>query len=904
MSDRTAESEPACGRLVDSSAAEVAQFFGVLFDGVDGYLDVRLIDAEGNTQRHTFETIDEAIDFIATVGAVNVYAGISTRRTGGTEKDEGGKANLAAVRAVWVDIDFAGPDDAALVAELLERFPHPPSLIVSTGGGIHLYWFLDEPYDVTTSERIQALEDVLKGLTDCLGGDSAATHASRILRIPGTTNYPNAKKRAKGRTTQVCKIQLLEEHRRYAFDDFEAFGIRGAEYRRQKVETLAYEVETFHGECPPSVLSLLEEKGPKGNPRHSKLVARWSGDKTNPNGNASDSELDQSTANLLALNGIEPGDIENALRFRRQEFGAKKKHAGCYRLTVSKAIQAAASRLGIDHTSQPTITIAAAAVRTGDPKIVAGHPARQPTRPTIQLNGSQTRVQIAAAAQAVAARNVPPRLFVRGSNVVRISRDDVGVAYAEVVPKDAYVSVLSDAADFERYDARSKCMVICNPPKDFAASVFDELRHGEGNLPRLRSVTGTPIIKQTGELISEEGFDPESEIYFAPRVGFAIPPVPVQPTWQDVQRAIDTIQAPFAQIPFATHADKSNFLAAMVTTVIRDWFRVVPFFVIEAPSQGTGKTLLAESLRMIGAGSAGVSPAPEAGKTGDSNEEWRRKITSLLLAGNAIVTFDNVKGLLGGGALSAVATSSEWSDRLLCTNSSPTFPNRTSWIFTSNNAEVDADLLRRCFYTRVDARNPTPYLRQGFKIPDLIAYVEEHRGEILAALYTLVRYWIACGAPAAPTGTATLGSYEKWSQIIPGILGAAGIDGVMGDLEARLEMMRDPDEIEAGEFLEKWWEQPGLRIGTATRDIVAAAKSRGCSFELPSTVVGDRGREGNSTSLAKSLGRWLRARMDRIVPFGNATYAVRFAGGNDKRGWRWTVERQEARELDAYNTGE
>ncbi|MCH7644657.1 MAG: hypothetical protein IH974_07445 [Myxococcales bacterium] len=44
------------------------------------------------------------------------------------------------------------------------------------------------------------LEHTLKGIADVLHADRAATDSTRILRVPGTTNYPDAKKRAKGRT--------------------------------------------------------------------------------------------------------------------------------------------------------------------------------------------------------------------------------------------------------------------------------------------------------------------------------------------------------------------------------------------------------------------------------------------------------------------------------------------------------------------------------------------------------------------------------------------------------------------------------------------------------------------------------------------------------------------------------
>ncbi len=313
-------------------------YLEALFEDVSGFIDMRTIDANETTIRRIASTIDEAANHIEKALDVNVYTGIATRRTGGTAKGEGGKGNLHSACALWVDIDFHAPEDERIVTEVLSTFPYPPSMRVSSGGGVHLYWLLNEPYDLTEESCVETFENVLKGLCHHLGGDFAVTDASRIMRVPGTTNYPNKAKRDRGRTVAPCTLQHLDENCRYAFDDFDAFELCGSRLGGERNDPKEYESGDFDGTLPASVQAALDAKGPNGNPRYPKLLRRWGGDLEGLGGNQSASELDQSIAILLALIGVRALDIENSLRFRRQEAGDKTKHTGYFRLTVGKAL--------------------------------------------------------------------------------------------------------------------------------------------------------------------------------------------------------------------------------------------------------------------------------------------------------------------------------------------------------------------------------------------------------------------------------------------------------------------------------------------------------------------------------------------------------------------------------------
>jgi hypothetical protein len=116
-----------------------------------------------------------------------VYFGVATRDGHG-----GGKKNLVEIPSVWCDLDFKDtPIKRAM--ELLEQCPLQPSVIVVTGGGLHIYWRLKEPVG---PDSISLVEQVNRQITTFFEADFQACDASRVLRVPDTLNlkYNPAKK--------------------------------------------------------------------------------------------------------------------------------------------------------------------------------------------------------------------------------------------------------------------------------------------------------------------------------------------------------------------------------------------------------------------------------------------------------------------------------------------------------------------------------------------------------------------------------------------------------------------------------------------------------------------------------------------------------------------------------------
>lgn len=111
------------------------------------------------------------------------------------------------VRVLHVDLDLPGAaTDEALREELLARvraLDPAPSAIVFTGGGYQALWKLAER--LAAAEAAERIERINTAIWTTLNGDHCHD-VSRLLRLPGTVNRPNAKKRAKGRVEALAEI--------------------------------------------------------------------------------------------------------------------------------------------------------------------------------------------------------------------------------------------------------------------------------------------------------------------------------------------------------------------------------------------------------------------------------------------------------------------------------------------------------------------------------------------------------------------------------------------------------------------------------------------------------------------------------------------------------------------------
>jgi hypothetical protein len=137
------------------------------------------------------------------------YVAVATRKTNLGRWRRGGKSDLLALPALFVDIDR--PPE--MVLPVLQDFQPATSCVIASGRGAHLYFWLSS----LTLELARA-ERVLHGLAAALGGDTMTVAQS--LRLPQTTNW------RQDRAPTLCRVLELHPARRYTLDDFARYATR------------------------------------------------------------------------------------------------------------------------------------------------------------------------------------------------------------------------------------------------------------------------------------------------------------------------------------------------------------------------------------------------------------------------------------------------------------------------------------------------------------------------------------------------------------------------------------------------------------------------------------------------------------------------------------------------------
>jgi hypothetical protein len=128
------------------------------------------------------------------------------------------------------------------------------------------------------------------------------------------------------------------------------------------------------------------------------------------------------------------------------------------------------------------------------------------------------------------------------------------------------------------------------------------------------------------------------------------------------------------------------------------------------------------------------------------------------------VLFDNLEGKFGNAVLDAAPTGTAWKDRLLGANRMAEAPMHMTWYATGNNVAIAADTARRVCHVRLESNLERPEARADFRHRDLLAWVGENRGRLLAAALTILRGYCAAGRP--DLGLPAWGSFEGWSRLV------------------------------------------------------------------------------------------------------------------------------------------
>ena len=151
-----------------------------------------------------------------------MYFGTCTRVTGNSS---GTRADLAECPALWAEVDTRKLGlDKAMVRQAVTSLPHPPSIVIDSGGGLHFYWLLTESIDIRQSadnaaETEESSVAVLKQLAGIMAGDTSVCDLARIMRLPGSHNTKPEVMATNGGAPAPVVVLSADWQRRHEFSD-------------------------------------------------------------------------------------------------------------------------------------------------------------------------------------------------------------------------------------------------------------------------------------------------------------------------------------------------------------------------------------------------------------------------------------------------------------------------------------------------------------------------------------------------------------------------------------------------------------------------------------------------------------------------------------------------------------
>jgi putative DNA primase/helicase len=407
--------------------------------------------------------------------------------------------------------------------------------------------------------------------------------------------------------------------------------------------------------------------------------------------------------------------------------------------------------------------------------------------------------------QAFKRGNKPPYMFRRGGILVRIEPDDND--YPEVKPlNDSSLRYeMARKADWYRY--KKNKLVDAMPPM---AVMKDMLATPDPPVPVLARIVEVPVYGIDGSLQTQQGYHKESRTLYEASKGFTLRAASLKPTTEEVDRAKQIIlEELLLDFPFVDQSDCAHAISLFLLPYVRNVIDgPTPNHIVESPTPASGKGLLVYAVLEPSAG-------PHIGSIAQAHdgEEWRKRITACLRETREVILIDNITRPLDSGELASALTATEWEDRLLGKNEIIKMPVRCVWVTTGNNPSMSTEIARRSIRIRLDAGMERPWERKEFKHPNLLGWAKEHRADLVWAAHTLVNSWIAAGMPLF--GERTLGSFERWAEIVGGILENAQIPAFLGNLDSFYEAA-DSENALWQEFVSLWWEKYGKQaVGVA-----------------------------------------------------------------------------------------
>ena len=466
----------------------------------------------------------------------------------------------------------------------------------------------------------------------------------------------------------------------------------------------------------------------------------------------------------------------------------------------------------------------------------------------IYVSGDLPKATLAAW-NAIADANDPPVVFRYGGAAVRLGTDDNDRPTFDVLFVDRMKHEVARIAPWMQKAVNRRTGEVSErpvPPPEVVIRDMIATPAAKMPIPLVAGISEIPSFSENGVLCDKPGYNAENRMYYAPPPGIVLPPIPTAPTEDEVRKARDLLLEPLLDFDFAGDADLAHAIALGMLPYVREIIGpLAPLHLFDAPIHGSGKTLAA---RVVLTPPMGTIPFV----TQSGDEEYRKRICSQNLTGKTIFFLDNVTRELVSSVLANKITSPYLTDRILGKSMEVSVPNRMIWVCTGNNVILSGELARRTVRCRIDPNTDQPWLRTGFRIPNLDEWIVVNRGRLVAAALTIVQAWVADRMPMWQG--QPLGSFERWSRVMGGILDRAGIGGFLGNLE-ELYDAADIENAICRDLVSKWRKTHGEeKVGV--KDLYPIA------LEVEGLDLGDAKTDRGQRT---ALGAKLRSKRNTVI---------------------------------------
>jgi len=296
----------------------------------------------------------------------------------------------------------------------------------------------------------------------------------------------------------------------------------------------------------------------------------------------------------------------------------------------------------------------------------------------------------------------------------------------------------------------------------------------QDKLPKIVRIftTPLPIIYKEKLTFPKKGYDKR----FSSWMDYDAPEI--SNPEMELKEAKEILYNLFKEFCFKTKKDYNNAIAGLLTPFLRGLFKEfntrTPVFFYLANRERAGKDYLAGITGITYEGQAlEESPICSGERSGNNNEELRKKITSAIINGRKRLHFSNNKGYINNAVFEFIVTAENYSDRLLGKNKIIKAPNELDFSLSGNvGVTFTPDFANRCKFVNLFLEIEDANARK-FQNPNLHNKIKEERPQILSALFALVRNWINNGQKE---GEVAFASFSEWAKICGGIMESAGYE--------------------------------------------------------------------------------------------------------------------------------